>query len=48
VIVMDGKEYKETFDRAWDPIFSPEGDKVLIRGTQGEDYFRIIAGIQDF
>jgi hypothetical protein len=48
VIALDGKEYKETFDRAWDPIFSPEGDKVLIRGTQGEDYFRIVAGIQEF
>jgi hypothetical protein len=47
-IVLDGKEYGESFERAWDPVFAPEGDKVLIRGIQDGTYLRIVSGVGDF
>ena len=47
-VVLDGKKFGEEFDRAWDPIFSPEGDKLLIRGMQDEEFVRIVVNMVDF
>jgi hypothetical protein len=33
VVVVDGKVWKETFDRLWEPIFDADGERLLVRGV---------------
>jgi hypothetical protein len=30
-IAVDGKPWPETYDMVWDPVFSPDGDRVLAK-----------------
>ncbi len=47
-IVLDGKIYPQEFSGLWDPIFSPESDKVLIRALEGNLFKRIVAPLKAF
>ncbi len=44
-IVLDGKIGKDTFDMLWEPVFSPDGDKILIRCIKNGRYYRKILTI---
>ena len=50
-IVMDGRPVSEEFKTLWDPVFSPDGEKLLIRGVgRGENadrYMRIVSPVSD-
>ena len=47
-VVVDGKAYPESFDKCFDPAFSPDGSKVLIRAVAGGKYHRIVAPVAAF
>jgi len=40
-IVMNGKPWKEC-EEVWEPIFSPDGSKVLVRSIESGKYFRSV------
>ena len=35
-------------DAAWDPIFSPEGDKILLRSIEDNTYYRRVVPVGEF
>jgi len=45
LILINGKPYDRIFDRAWQPTFSEDGSKVLIRAIENNSYVRIIADV---
>jgi Tol biopolymer transport system component len=48
-VILDDKAYPQEFSMLWDPIFSPESDKLLIRALDEQGRFlRIVAKIQEF
>ena len=38
--MIDGLPVKKGLEAAWDPIFSPDGKKILLRGIEDGKYFR--------
>ena len=49
-IFIDGKPIKYDFEAAWNPAFSPEGDKLLVKGIGGENegqYCRYVLKLSD-
>lgn len=52
VILLDGKPFKEDFSAAWDPQFSPDSDKLMIRAVAGNAsdsaYIRHIVPLTEF
>ncbi|MDP3283178.1 MAG: WD40 repeat domain-containing protein, partial [Desulfobacterales bacterium] len=50
-IVINGKPLKDEFGAAWDPVFSPDSGKILIRaietGSNENKYFRHVMPITD-
>lgn len=47
-VLVNGKPYKRDFEQVWEPIFSPDAAKVLIRARDGGKYLRIVADVADF
>jgi hypothetical protein len=47
-VALNGREYKEDFDLAFDPVFDRQGDRVLIRGVQDGKYHRHVVRTEDF
>jgi hypothetical protein len=46
-IVMNGKPWKRDFDQIWEPVFSPDGSKVLVRSIDGGKYIRRVLPITE-
>lgn len=44
-IIIDGKPYAEDFDQVFNPIFSPDGTKVLIRALDKGAFLRIVTPV---
>ena len=40
LILVDGKKRDNSYDRLWDPVFSPDGGHLLLRYVQGDKYCR--------
>ena len=34
----------DTFDNVWDPVISPQGDKIVARAERGSQYFIVVDG----
>ena len=47
-VAVNGKMWDRACDAVWDPVFSPEGDKILIRTVEGGVYHRHILPVSDF
>jgi len=43
--VRDGKPGKDSFDALWNPIFSPDGKKILVRAIEKGIYFRKVVSV---
>ena len=41
---MDGSPWPERYDNAWDPVFSPAGDKVAAKVERNGKYFLAVNG----
>jgi hypothetical protein len=41
-VVIDGRVHDQEYDRVFQPVFSPEGDKLLIPAINGNDFLRIV------
>ena len=50
-IVVNGKPFKESYKALWEPVFSPDSAKILIKGVQedsdGEKYFRQVVPVTE-
>ena len=46
-VAVNNKEYPEDFEAVWDPIFSPDSEKVLIRAIKDGKVVRIVAKVSD-
>ena len=46
-IVADGKIGKHRFEALWDPTFSPDGSKILVRGVEGGKYYRRVVPVEE-
>jgi len=44
-IVINGKPYAREFDQVFEPTFSPDGKKLLIRGIDKGSVVRIVADV---
>jgi len=47
-IILDGRAGKEIFDMLWDPVFSPDGEKILIRAVSNGKYIRKVCTAGEF
>ena len=47
-VVCDGKAYAQSFDKCFQPAFSPDGTKVLIRAIADGKLHRIVAPVEAF
>ncbi len=47
-VLVDDKAYYRPFSKVWDPVFSPDSSKVLIRAMDGSKMVRIVASVKDF
>jgi len=45
MIVVDGRIGKHSFDELWDPVFSPDGTKLLVRCVEDGKYYRRIVPV---
>jgi hypothetical protein len=36
------------YDAIWDPVFSPEGDKILLRFIEDNTYYRQVVPVGEF
>jgi hypothetical protein len=41
-VVMDDRLWKQEFDALWNPVFSPGGDKILLRAVKDGKYIRYV------
>jgi Tol biopolymer transport system component len=46
VVLLDGAPAAEAFDTAFDPVFSPDGRKLLLRGVRNGKAVRIVKQLQ--
>jgi len=46
-ILMNGKPWKRDCEQVWDPVFSPDGSKVLVRTIEGGRCFRRVLPITE-
>jgi hypothetical protein len=46
-VAVDDRLWSRTCDMAWDPVFSPESDKVLLRTIEEGTYFRRVVPVTD-
>jgi hypothetical protein len=44
---VNNKEYSEDFEAVWDPIFSPDSEKVLIRAIKDGKLVHTVAKVSD-
>jgi hypothetical protein len=36
--------WSDTYDKAWDPVFSPGGDKIVVKVEKNGQYFVVVNG----
>jgi Tol biopolymer transport system component len=46
-VAVDDRLWSRDCDMAWDPVFSPDGDKLLLRTIDGGTYFRRVMPVAD-
>ena len=46
-IALDGKTWGRAFDALWDPVFSPDGKKLLCRCVENGKYFRRVVPVTE-
>jgi len=46
-IAVDDVAWPESYDMVWDPVFSPDGSKLLLRTIEGGTYFRRVMPVAD-
>ncbi|HQF25953.1 MAG TPA: hypothetical protein PL065_20975, partial [Polyangiaceae bacterium] len=44
-LVANDRLWKPTFELLWDPVVSPDGKHVLVRGVVDEKYFRQVVSL---
>ena len=42
MLLCDGRPLKEKFDQLWDPLFSPDSTKLLVRAVQQGAFVRLV------
>jgi hypothetical protein len=47
-VVVDGRVAQNGFDNLWDPVFSPDGEKLLIRCIEDGKYYRRVVPVDEF
>ena len=47
LVVINGKPGKYAFDELWDPLFSPDGEKLLIRCIEDGKYYRKVVPVKE-
>ena len=51
LIMVDGQALKSSFSQVWNPCFSPDGSKLLVRGIGSDDnqgnYYRQVLALTD-
>ena len=47
-VLLDGNPYQEDFSLAWDPVFSPDGKRLLIRGFKDNKFTRTVVSTRSF
>jgi hypothetical protein len=45
-IALNDRVWDQACDAIWDPVFSPEGDKILLRTLQGGVYKRSVLSVE--
>jgi uncharacterized protein YrrD len=46
-IAVDDALWGERFDSVWDPAFSPDGDRLLVRAVRDGKYVRHVMAVKD-
>jgi hypothetical protein len=46
-IAVNDRLWSHDCEAAWDPVFSPEGDKILLRTVEDGTYYRRILPVTD-
>ena len=44
---VNGRVWAETFEKLWEPIFSPDGKTILVRGVQDDAYVRRVVPLSE-
>jgi hypothetical protein len=44
---VNGRPWPRDCDAAWDPVFSPDGERLLLRTIEGQTYFRRVLPVAD-
>jgi len=47
-VALDGKLSSHSFDRLWQPRFSPDGKQLLLRGVRGTTVHRLVVACDRF
>jgi hypothetical protein len=47
-VVVNAKGMDRVFARCWSPVFSPDGEFVLVRALEGRTYKRMVLPVEHF
>jgi hypothetical protein len=46
-VAVNDRIWDQAFDVIWDPVFSPEGDKIMLRTLQDGVYTRNVLSVKE-